>query len=325
MNYADWSRVEYWRLGGGVRRARLKGERDPRYVDWDYGHTLELAERRRMREDYEPFDPIWLAYLVYLDVLASLPEPDSYEVSVRDEPEDPERALLERMFDLIYDDLLRESVSAHLQRLEWMYREDLFSEEDPLGLSHSFDPWLWDDLFADPDKIVGEERDGKDQAQGDGWQAFVQNLTDALESLGLEPRDWAEALWGVAPGVGGTGSTLQTNALKDANYAQKTYSEKFARAGKFNGQSIDDVATALRSGKLKPSDVPIDYIVRDGNTLILDTRSPQARTRAGIPRSQWTAINRTGQAKYQAGLTERLARSQLTVKVHQRLDGSYLK
>ena len=102
------------------------------------------------------------------------------------------------------------------------------------------------------------------------------------------------------------------SVLEEANFAQKTIGNMFSKAGKFAGQSVDDVAAALRTGKLNPSDVPIDYIVRDGNTLILNTRSAQALTNAGIPRSQWNAINRTGQAAYEARLTGQLTRNNLT-------------
>jgi hypothetical protein len=100
--------------------------------------------------------------------------------------------------------------------------------------------------------------------------------------------------------------------LDGANFAQKTFGKNFSAAGKFAGQSVDDVAAALRSGKLKPSDVPIDYIVRNGNTLILNTRSSQALTQAGIPRSQWNAVNRTGDAAFEARLTGQLQRNKLT-------------
>jgi len=72
------------------------------------------------------------------------------------------------------------------------------------------------------------------------------------------------------------------------------------------------VAGALRSGKLGATDVPIDYIVRGGRTLILNTRSSQALTRAGIPRSKWNAVNRTGQSAYEARLTGQLTRNKLT-------------
>ncbi len=74
----------------------------------------------------------------------------------------------------------------------------------------------------------------------------------------------------------------------------------------------EKASSALRSGRINPSEVPIDYIVRGRNTLILNTRSAQALTRAGIPRSQWAAVNRTGQAAYEARLTGQLARNRLT-------------
>lgn len=85
----------------------------------------------------------------------------------------------------------------------------------------------------------------------------------------------------------------------------------FSKAGTFAGQSVDDVAAALRVGGMKPSQVPIDYIVRDGNTLILNTRSAQALEAAGIPRSQWNAVNRTGQADSERMLTDQLQRNRL--------------
>ena len=63
---------------------------------------------------------------------------------------------------------------------------------------------------------------------------------------------------------------------------------------------------------MKPSNVPIDYIVREGNTLILNTRSARALQAAGIPRSAWTAVNRTGQETFESMLTGQLQRNGLT-------------
>lgn len=63
---------------------------------------------------------------------------------------------------------------------------------------------------------------------------------------------------------------------------------------------------------MSPKDVPIDVIVRDGNTLILNTRSSQALLRAGIPREAWNVVNRTGQAGYEARLSGQLGRNGLT-------------
>jgi len=104
----------------------------------------------------------------------------------------------------------------------------------------------------------------------------------------------------------------KSGVLDGANFAQKTFGKNFSAAGKFAGQTVDDVAGAIQSGALKVSDVPIDYIVRNGNTLILNTRSSQALIKAGIPRSQWNAINRTGDAAFEARLTGQLNRNNLT-------------
>ena len=54
------------------------------------------------------------------------------------------------------------------------------------------------------------------------------------------------------------------------------------------------------------------YIVRDRNTLILNTRTSQALTQAGISRSQWNAVNRTGSALFEELLTGQLSRNKLT-------------
>ena len=120
----------------------------------------------------------------------------------------------------------------------------------------------------------------------------------------------------VVPVTFGTAWDVYKRAAKrglgNANYAQNTFGETFSAAGKFAGQSVDDVAGALRSGKLGTADVPIDYIIRDGRTLILNTRSSQALTRAGIPRSQWNAVNRTGQSGFEGRLSDQLRRNKLT-------------
>jgi RHS repeat-associated protein len=100
----------------------------------------------------------------------------------------------------------------------------------------------------------------------------------------------------------------------DANFAQTTYKNAFTNepgAG-FRGMTVDQVADALRRGIMHPRMVPVDYILRDGNTLILNTRSAQALTQAGMPRSQWAGINRTGNTAFEARLTGQLRRNNLT-------------
>ena len=95
----------------------------------------------------------------------------------------------------------------------------------------------------------------------------------------------------------------------DALFAQKTFGQMFSKDGAFAGQSVNDVAAALHSGAMSPADVPVNYIVRDGQTIILNTRSSQALEAAGIPRSQWNGINQTGNAAFENMLNGQLSRN----------------
>ncbi len=79
----------------------------------------------------------------------------------------------------------------------------------------------------------------------------------------------------------------------------------------FKGKTINDVVGELKAGDLTTADVPINVVVRGGNTLILNTRSAQALTRAGIPRSDWNVIDRTGDSEYEDLLDGQLARNGL--------------
>jgi hypothetical protein len=116
--------------------------------------------------------------------------------------------------------------------------------------------------------------------------------------------------------VGGFGVAAETAGvdIAGARFAQNSFSESFSKGegALFSGRTIDDVAGSLRSGAMSPKDVPIDVIVLDANSLILNTRSSQALIRAGIPRSSWNVIDRTGQAAYEARLSGQLSRNGLT-------------
>jgi RHS repeat-associated protein len=110
---------------------------------------------------------------------------------------------------------------------------------------------------------------------------------------------------------------------ESANYAQKTYRNSFSLddaplftrttpGPRFSGWTVEQAADYLNRGILTPRQVPVDYIIRDGNMLILNTRSAQALTQANIPRSQWFGINRTGNPAFEARLTGQLSRNRLT-------------
>lgn len=105
--------------------------------------------------------------------------------------------------------------------------------------------------------------------------------------------------------------TITVPIISSAVWAQKTFSNVFSQAGSFAGQTIDDVALALRSGTISVTRVPIDVIVRNGQTFILNTRSSVALLRANIPLSSWNIVNRTGQVLYENRLTEQLTRNGL--------------
>jgi RHS repeat-associated protein len=118
-----------------------------------------------------------------------------------------------------------------------------------------------------------------------------------------------------ADGVAALNSAAETANgvdIQAGKFAQTSYSETFSKGGLFGGRSIDSVAGDLRSGALSPKDVPINVVVRDGTTLISNTRSAQALIRAGIPRGSWNVINRTGDPLYENLVTGQLTRNGLT-------------
>lgn len=99
--------------------------------------------------------------------------------------------------------------------------------------------------------------------------------------------------------------------MQDASFSSKGQSIYSDIAG-VPITTVDDLVNALKQGLMEPSDVPIDYIVRDGNVLILNTRSANALMQAGIPRNQWNAINRTGVEMYENMLNDQLRKNKLT-------------
>ena len=123
---------------------------------------------------------------------------------------------------------------------------------------------------------------------------------------------------------------VRNNVVKDipikigmpdnANYAQKTYSDSFSEIGREKYSelaggpinTIDDLVDSINTKKISISELPVEYIERDGHTLILNTRTSQALTQAGIPRSEWSTINRTGNSLYESLLDGQLKRNKLT-------------
>ena len=153
---------------------------------------------------------------------------------------------------------------------------------------------------------------------GSGREMFTQEPVSRLRAA----AEFFAALalsYGISRGLRAlryspTGSSPTVGSIGDeANFAQKTYKNAFTSepgAG-FRGMTVDQVADALNRGVMHPRMVPVDFIVRDGNSLILNTRSAQALTQAGISRSQWAGVNRTGNPAFEARLTGQLRRNKL--------------
>ncbi len=162
----------------------------------------------------------------------------------------------------------------------WRWELPCVTYSDPYGLSPICIPCIWAGII-----------------DREGFGGFIKRVGSTLAN--------AAFVAGILSPIPGD------EALLGARFAQKTYRETFSAAGRFAGKSIDDVAGSLRAGKISPDDVPVDYIVRDGNTLILNTRSAQALERAGIPRSQWKGVNRTGVEEFEDRLSDQLRRNKL--------------
>lgn len=151
-------------------------------------------------------------------------------------------------------------------------------------------------------------------------EVVVASLKNTVSAFGNDPRKFSEIAASLALPIAGSKVVklipvaAESGVLADANFAQRTFSQAFSSEGAFSGQTVTDVAAALRSGEMRAANVPIEYIVRDGNTLMLNTRSAQALEQAGIPRTQWNAVNVTGDAAAEARLTGQLQRNGLTSK-----------
>jgi hypothetical protein len=89
-------------------------------------------------------------------------------------------------------------------------------------------------------------------------------------------------------------------------FSQTTASGVF-RSGPFAGRTIGEVANALRTGEATAADLPVDVIVRDAETVGLNTQSMLALRRAGIPLQDWVMNDVTGNPAMERLLTERLA------------------
>jgi RHS repeat-associated protein len=114
--------------------------------------------------------------------------------------------------------------------------------------------------------------------------------------------------------VGSSGTKLANPPIGELRFSQTTASSKFSLDGIFQGEKISVISSKIRSKNISPSELPVEYIIRDGTPLIVNTRSFLALLRSGIPESQIKLINKTGIPEVEARITERLAKNSLTDK-----------
>jgi hypothetical protein len=115
--------------------------------------------------------------------------------------------------------------------------------------------------------------------------------------------------------------------IGNANFAQRDFRSDFSKRGsrelsKLTGMNIrttNDLVSGIQSGVIDPSIIPVNVIVRDGQTLILNTRTTNALQQAGVPRSSFNVINQTNNMTPVSGgktfndlLTEQLLRNNLS-------------
>lgn len=119
--------------------------------------------------------------------------------------------------------------------------------------------------------------------------------------------------------------------LEDAAFAQipAKATKEFSREGQkiFSAaagrpiKTVSDLTDALIDGRVTASQVPLDYVVINGQKVIANTRSSQALINAGIPKNQWFGVNRTGQTAYDDVTFDTLVQRQL----NKNYDGSVSK
>jgi ElaB/YqjD/DUF883 family membrane-anchored ribosome-binding protein len=100
--------------------------------------------------------------------------------------------------------------------------------------------------------------------------------------------------------------------INGAQYAQNSYSTDFSKEGKFGGWTVSQLQEAIIKEHINLSEVPVEYVVRDGKVYILNTRSSTALGGSGIPRDLWHVENKTGefgQWKAEDRLTRQLGRN----------------
>lgn len=154
---------------------------------------------------------------------------------------------------------------------------------------------------------------------GKGGVELAADLRNYYKSLGAV-TEIADASKSLTPTV-----IRQTEAtagtLGDAAFAQvaskpgKDFSqvgqEIYSQLAGRPINTVEDLTNALKEGVIKPSQVPLDYVIIDGQKVISNTRTSTALSNAGIPKTEWYGVNKTGQTAYEGKTFDNLVQDQL--------------
>jgi RHS repeat-associated protein len=181
-------------------------------------------------------------------------------------------------------------------------------------------------------RIVREQQFSMDSGNGSGR---CDNYADITGQYRLGPaasqmiEDLAEFNYEVmalqatmaTPGASSGLSTLSApgKVTADARFAQKAYRAEFSKTGKevlskIAGRpikTVEDLTAAIKCGAVKPSQIPVNYIMRDGRPVILNTRTAKALEAANIEKSKWFSIDRSNSSLYEKLLDDQLSRNEL--------------
>ncbi|HYL99231.1 MAG TPA: hypothetical protein VEZ90_09770, partial [Blastocatellia bacterium] len=192
--------------------------------------------------------------------------------------------------------------------------------KEPLALPSADEPLQLGEGSPNPTRFIADESGnvqdlggrgnanssaGRGSFAGDEW-GNVQDLTTGRGNPNTIPR---QGPFESARGV-----------LDDANFAQESYREGFSKGGreellKITGKpmrTINDLAEGITTRVVDPQRIPVNFVVREGNALMLNTRTVTALERAGVPRNTFNAIDRTGDPLFEQLLTDQLTRNKLT-------------
>jgi hypothetical protein len=150
---------------------------------------------------------------------------------------------------------------------------------------------------TDPESQILFKR-AQDEKNGNAARlAYLNHETDKLQ---------------VKTSSDGKTELMKVGEKEKFRFSQITASPDFHSEGNFSGKTIGKLTNEIREGTMSAKDIPIEYVVIDGNSLIVNTRSSLALTRAGILQTEWILVNKTSDALSVKKIKERLADNGLT-------------